>query len=80
MGKELVIRDEQTIALAERVAAAAGESVEAAVRRALQAVEEQVYAGRLERLKAFQARLAEMPRPLDGSNHGWLYDEDGLPA
>lgn len=80
MGKELIIRDEEAIALAERLAAAAGESIETAVLRALRSVEERAFARRLNRLKAFQARLAAMPGPLPGSNHDWLYDENGLPA
>lgn len=82
MGKELVIRDEQTIALAERVAAAAGESVEAAVRRALQAVEA-LYPKPLTQDKVdailSRARALKEQYPEASSSHDHLYDEAGLP-
>lgn len=80
MGKELIIRNEEAIALAEQLAAAHGESLEAAVLRALQSVGARDSAGRLARLKTFQANIATLPGPPPRSNHDWLYDEHGLPT
>ncbi len=85
MGAQLNIKSEDAYRLASRLAELTGESLTSVVTKALQAEleREERARDREERLRRVRAITADIRRhlchPLPGSNHDWLYDEDGLP-
>jgi antitoxin VapB len=85
MGAQLNIKSEDAYRLASRLAELTGESLTAVVTNALRAEleREERARDRQERLRRLQEIAADIRRhlrhPLPGSNHDWLYDENGLP-
>ena len=85
MGAQLNIKSEDAYRLASDLAALTGESLTAAVTAALRerlARERQAREAdaRLAALRAITADIRRhMDTPLPGSDHDWLYDENGLP-
>ena len=83
MDTVLTIDNDEAVRLAQQLAELTGESVSAAVVRALrdslehQRAVKQRAAGILEVAAEIRTHLHE---PLPSSDHGWLYGEDGLPA
>lgn len=86
MGNQLNIKGEEAYALAAQLASLRGESLTGAVTHALRQSLEREQQGLDEdaEVEAIQKIAAEIRRhmrhPLPASDHGWLYDEDGLPA
>lgn len=85
MGAQLNIKSEDAYRLASRLSELTGESLTSVVIKALQAelAREERANDREERLKRVREISADirrnLARPLPGSNHDWLYDENGLP-
>ena len=85
MGAQLNIKSEDAYRLASRLSELTGDSLTTVVTKALQAeLERQERArDREERLRRVREITADIRRhlrnPLPGSNHDWLYDENGLP-
>lgn len=86
MGNQLNIKAEEAYTLATQLASLRGESLTAAVTHALrQAVDREGQGldedAEVEAIKGIAAEIRRhMQHPLPASDHGWLYDEDGLPA
>lgn len=83
MGAELRIESEEVVRLAEELAALRKMSVPDAVAEALrkQVEREREAQERKEQILAAAAAVREsLIGPLPGSDHSWLYDENGLPA
>jgi antitoxin VapB len=84
MGAQLNIKSDDAYRLAADLAALTGESLTAAVTAALRERLERARRGRdlderKRRLRALAAEIrAHMSEPVS-SDHGWLYDENGLP-
>jgi antitoxin VapB len=82
---QLNIKSEDAYRLALELAELTGESLTAAVTAALRERLERARmardrAGRMARVRAITAELRRnMRQPLPGSDHGWLYDANGLP-
>jgi antitoxin VapB len=85
MGAQLNIKSEDAYRLASRLAELTGESLTSVVTKALRAEldREERARDRQERLRRVREITADIRRhlrpPLPGSDHGWLYDESGLP-
>jgi antitoxin VapB len=85
MGTQLNIKSEDAYRLASRLSELTGESLTSVVTRALRAelAREEHARDREERLRRVREITADIRRhlrhPLPGSNHDWLYDENGLP-
>ncbi len=85
MGTQLNIKSEDAYRLASELSELTGESLTAAVTAALRErlAREQAARGREARLAEVRRIAAEiragMREPLPSSDHGWLYDENGLP-
>jgi antitoxin VapB len=85
MGAQLNIKSEDAYRLASRLSELTGESLTSVVIRALQAelAREELARDRDDRLRRVREITADIRRhlrhPLPGSNHDWLYDENGLP-
>lgn len=86
MASQLNIKAEEAYTLATQLASLRGESLTSAVTHALrQALERQQQGldeeAEIAAIKEIAADIRRhMQHPLPGSDHGWLYDEDGLPA
>jgi antitoxin VapB len=82
MDQQVITMDDEAARLANELAELTGETVEAAVVRAVRE--------RLEREKEVRKKVADIMaiaaeirahvEPGTTSDHSWLYDEDGLPA
>lgn len=85
MGSQLNIKSEDAYRLASELSELTGESLTSAVTSALRERLERERASRdrdarLRRIRDITADIRHNLRhPLPGSDHGWLYDEDGLP-
>ncbi len=85
MGTQLNIKSEDAYRLASELSELTGESLTAAVTAALRErlERERVARGREARLAEVRRITAEiragMREPLPSSDHGWMYDENGLP-
>jgi antitoxin VapB len=85
VGTQLNIKSEDAYRLASRLSELTGESLTSVVTRALRAelAREEHARDREERLRRVREITADIRRhlrhPLPGSNHDWLYDENGLP-
>ncbi len=85
MGAELNIQSEDAYRLACRLSELTGESLASVVANALRAeLAREVRARdrdeRLRRVRAIAADIRHhLKHPLPSSDHGWLYDENGLP-
>jgi antitoxin VapB len=85
MGAQLNIKSEDAYRLASRLSELTGESLTSVVIKALRTEleREERTRDRLERLRRLREATADIRRqlrhPLAGSNHYWLYDENGLP-
>ncbi len=85
MGTQLNIKSEDAYRLASELSELTGESLTAAVTEAVRErlARERATRGREARLARIRAIAAEiragMGTPLPTSDHGWMYDEDGLP-
>jgi len=85
MGAQLNIKSEDAYRLASRLSELTGQSLTSVVIKALQAelAREERAQDREQRLKRVREITADIRRhlrqPLPGSDHGWLYDENGLP-
>jgi hypothetical protein len=85
MEEVLKIEDDEASALASELAELTGEGLNAAVTIAIRERLERERKARdrevrLQRVRALAAEIRQhMEHPLPGSDHSWLYDEDGLP-
>jgi len=85
MGAQLNIKSDDAYRLASRLSELTGESLTNVVTQALQeALDRRERArDRDERLRRVREITADIRRnmrePLPSSDHGWLYDENGLP-
>lgn len=85
MGAQLNIKGEDAYRLASRLSEMTGENLTNAVTLALrEAIDRRERAStRDDRLRRVREITADMRRsmqePLPNSDHGWLYDESGLP-
>jgi len=86
MGAQLNIKSEDAYRLASRLSELTGESLTTVVTRALRAElqREERTRDREERLRRLRETTADIRRhlrqPLPGSDHDWLYDDNGLPG
>ena len=85
MGHQLNIKNREASALATELAQLTGESVTAAVTRALRERLDRerrvrTKAARMEAMLAMGREIRAHMREPVSSDTGWLYDEDGLPA
>lgn len=83
MGVELRIDNPETVAMASELAELLGANLEDAVTQALRdrLAREREVQRRTSDIMAAAARLrAQLAQPLPGSDHSWLYDENGLPT
>jgi antitoxin VapB len=86
MGAQLNIKSEDAYKLASRLSELTGESLTTVVTRALRAElqREERTRDREERLRRLRETTADIRRhlrqPLPGSDHDWLYDDNGLPG
>lgn len=84
MGHQLNIKGEEAYRLANELAALHGESLTAAVTRALRDTlererRERDVAAKVADVLAIAKELKARVQPGTTSDHSWLYDEDGLP-
>ena len=86
MGNQLNIKNEEAYLLASELAELTGESLTSAVTVALRERLERERVAReretrSDRLMEIAADIRKhMREPVPGSDHGWLYDENGLPV
>jgi antitoxin VapB len=85
MGAQLNIKSEDAYRLASRLSELTGQSLTSVVIKALQAelAREERTQDREQRLKRVREITADirqhLRQPMPGSDHDWLYDENGLP-